>query len=282
MKKVIVLFIILFPILQIYSDIDYLYVNAFDGLNIRTDPNLNSKIIKTIAFGEKIILLEINDEKVTIDNITGSWVKVKWNNLTGWMFNGYLSKSIDDVLLLQYNIYIKETNKMKYDDNYIFKSETLRVIDIYNSYYTIRYHFYYPKGQEGDLVQYSVFIKESNDWKEVYSTSMWDFNKLLVRDINDDNIPDLITWTGGCCAGNYITISVYLGNNDKTFNKKSVKRVPDIVNNQEYSRCSGEWFVYNGVCSKSVITGSYLIKKTDEKINYKYIFDCNRNIFIKE
>lgn len=94
-----------------YQPNDKLYTWASSGLNLRASPNLNSTKIITIAFGDMVIcqgrkseffnnensLTVINKVKnfyKEIDeiNIKGNWVKVKFEEWEGYIFDGYLSK----------------------------------------------------------------------------------------------------------------------------------------------------------------------------------------------
>ena len=64
---------------QLYQKGDTLYVNAFGGLNFRAQPNLTSKIIRKLDYGEKIIL-EYNSSigvRQTIKELDGNWVRIK-------------------------------------------------------------------------------------------------------------------------------------------------------------------------------------------------------------
>jgi Bacterial SH3 domain len=98
---------------------DNLFIWAKNGLNIRKDPNSNSPIVGKLSFGKKIIVidenlkrtpfsLEINKIKELENNnseetikekkksknrliFNGFWVKIRFNNIEGYVFDAYLS-----------------------------------------------------------------------------------------------------------------------------------------------------------------------------------------------
>jgi hypothetical protein len=71
---------------------DTMYVSSPDGLNMRESPSTDSKKIRGLPTFAKVTVLEKNDIDVVIDNINSQWFKVQFENDTGWVFGGYLSK----------------------------------------------------------------------------------------------------------------------------------------------------------------------------------------------
>jgi len=68
-----------------------MWVIVKSGVYLRESSNIKSKIICLIPFGKDVFLLnEKRPEK--INKINGNWQKVKYNNLVGWSFDGYLDK----------------------------------------------------------------------------------------------------------------------------------------------------------------------------------------------
>lgn len=90
-----------------YSLGDRLVVWAKSGLNLREGPNIQSKVISKIVFGETVIAQEGKRQYESSNNITdkqtlangksylvtlsGKWLKVKINDLEGYLFDAYLS-----------------------------------------------------------------------------------------------------------------------------------------------------------------------------------------------
>jgi hypothetical protein len=78
------------------------YVWAVNGLNIRSAPNIQGKIIKKISFGDSVLLLTTTGLKhkvVFMDSmyeynrmlyLTGHWVKIKSGQTEGYAFDSYL------------------------------------------------------------------------------------------------------------------------------------------------------------------------------------------------
>ena len=89
-----------------YKQGDELVVWAKSGLNLREEPNIQSKVITKIVLGETVVAQEgkisknikIIDKQTLADGqsftmtLWGSWVKVKFNDYEGFLFDAYLSK----------------------------------------------------------------------------------------------------------------------------------------------------------------------------------------------
>lgn len=257
-----------------------LYVNAVKGLNLRMEPKPNGKILAIIPNGEKVLVVEVKNKKVTINNISGSWVKIKWKNLNGWVFNGFLTTTENDSSsLIQH---IKDVAPKMSSDVEIIKADTAKVIDLYQGYYTVTYITEYPKNSmDPSLNNFSVWVKKNDSWIPLYSRNTWGFRKLLVRDINGDSIPDLICWEDGCC-GSSIMIKIYLGKKDFTFEKNAIKRNIADSDSLSESEYKDEDFIYDGVCGNNKILGTAVDEQTDKETKYIYLFDCKSNKLIKK
>ena len=55
-------------------------VMAFSGINLREEPNVNSKIISTIPYNEKISLVDLDVSP------NDKWLKVEYKGLTGFVW----------------------------------------------------------------------------------------------------------------------------------------------------------------------------------------------------
>jgi hypothetical protein len=71
-----------------------LYVWARSGLNLRSKQDMNGAVLGRVTFGEAVTVVADANAVVplTYDNIRGEWVKVKWKDKEGYLFNGYLSR----------------------------------------------------------------------------------------------------------------------------------------------------------------------------------------------
>ena len=70
-----------------------MYVNSVGGLHVRDIPNINGERIALLDDGTEILVKKEDESNVIIDGIDGKWVFVEYNNVAGWVFNGYLTDS---------------------------------------------------------------------------------------------------------------------------------------------------------------------------------------------
>jgi len=94
MHVTLILFASIFYIDDIYSFpyTDVRSINANGGLRMRTTPDTKGKIITLIPQKSFVLILEEIGSIITIDDIQGKWTKVLYNNQTGYVFGGFLTK----------------------------------------------------------------------------------------------------------------------------------------------------------------------------------------------
>jgi hypothetical protein len=63
---------------------------AKSGLSLRDSPNIDGVKQASIPFEYEVEIVDMNGPISTIDNITGHWLKVKYNQYEGWVFGGYV------------------------------------------------------------------------------------------------------------------------------------------------------------------------------------------------
>ncbi len=70
-------------------------VISYDGedVNVYASPDVESKIVKTVADGTEVIATQMTQNKVIIDETEGNWFFVANERFSGWIFGGNLSKS---------------------------------------------------------------------------------------------------------------------------------------------------------------------------------------------
>jgi len=73
------------------SNSDY-FIIASSGLNLRAKPSLNSEVLTKLSYGEKIERVDDSEVSQKINNLESSWVKVKYKNVTGFLYDAYLIK----------------------------------------------------------------------------------------------------------------------------------------------------------------------------------------------
>ncbi len=87
---------VIFVFGQSYSNGDIVYVISETGLNLRTEKNVNSQVVKLISAGRKLRILDSDCiiNLTSINNIKGSWIKVMdyLDSSIGFVFDFYLSK----------------------------------------------------------------------------------------------------------------------------------------------------------------------------------------------
>lgn len=67
------------------------FVTAKGGLNVRATPDRNGERVGLIPFGTELLTFERKGEKITVDGLSGSWVRVSDDVVKGWAFDGFLS-----------------------------------------------------------------------------------------------------------------------------------------------------------------------------------------------
>jgi len=60
-------------------------------VNIRSQPNLQGKIIGRLGLNDKIELLENAYNEQKIDDVWAYWYKIRFNNITGYIWGGYIA-----------------------------------------------------------------------------------------------------------------------------------------------------------------------------------------------
>jgi hypothetical protein len=70
-----------------------LQVIAPSGLNLRALPSMNAAALLTMPHGAEVKLLEFEEsgELSRVDWVDGKWIKVAYNGVEGWAFDGFLT-----------------------------------------------------------------------------------------------------------------------------------------------------------------------------------------------
>lgn len=92
------------------------WVKANPSLRVRDSAGTEGTKLGLIPYGEKVTLIEESGEEQTIFGTTGKWSRVKWNELDGWVFGGFLSKELPLEKLL-----VGEWEGNRYDNDDITK-----------------------------------------------------------------------------------------------------------------------------------------------------------------
>ncbi len=94
------IFIIIFCFLpcllfgQNYQVENELNVNARSGLNMKNTPGVEGSKIGFLEYGEKVKVIskEFTSQRDTFDNLDGGWVEIEKGKISGYVFDGYLTK----------------------------------------------------------------------------------------------------------------------------------------------------------------------------------------------
>ncbi|MDH5718720.1 MAG: SH3 domain-containing protein [Spirochaetia bacterium] len=73
-----------------------MFINAENGLILRTSPSLKGEKITVIPDKMKIFVLEEKTKNINISGKEGKWTKVLYNNTEGWVFGGFLISSLKE------------------------------------------------------------------------------------------------------------------------------------------------------------------------------------------
>lgn len=91
MKKIITIIILCISFGLIGADKEGT-VSEKEGLKIREKADKSSKQTGFIPFQEKVTIIDENGPAETLYGIKSSWMKIKYKNITGWAFGGFIDK----------------------------------------------------------------------------------------------------------------------------------------------------------------------------------------------
>lgn len=78
---------------QSHTQNNALIVNTLNGLHLRQQASTKSASKKLLPYGEQVaVISETEGKQISIDGLTGTWVKVIWNLDTGYVFDAYLTR----------------------------------------------------------------------------------------------------------------------------------------------------------------------------------------------
>lgn len=89
MKKILSSILLLITVILFSQDY---YVLSKNGLNLRKSPSDKSEVLNVVPYNTKIKILENNSsKKFKVNGFSGTYVKVKYNGIEGYIFSGFLS-----------------------------------------------------------------------------------------------------------------------------------------------------------------------------------------------
>ena len=70
----------------------YQYANAWNGLNVRSGPSLDSAVVGKLAYGDPLGILSAEEgNEAVIDGLAGKWVYIGSDLGRGWVFDAFVS-----------------------------------------------------------------------------------------------------------------------------------------------------------------------------------------------
>ena len=74
-------------------DRDVARVTAASGLNMRAEPAMNAPVLFVIPERTLVPVLDYAGDPFTVEDKSGRWAKVNFNNASGWVFSGFLEST---------------------------------------------------------------------------------------------------------------------------------------------------------------------------------------------
>ncbi|SEQ93537.1 Predicted hydrolase of the alpha/beta superfamily [Neolewinella agarilytica] len=69
----------------------YHFANAWNGLNIRSAPSLDSAVVGKLDYGASLGIIRQQEEETVIDGLSGKWTFIGSDIGRGWVFDAYVS-----------------------------------------------------------------------------------------------------------------------------------------------------------------------------------------------
>ena len=67
------------------------FVSVDGGLNLRSEPNSNGDIIKSIPSSTRLFVTDFNGPTDTIEEEPGNWYRVKYKGTDGWVWGNFVT-----------------------------------------------------------------------------------------------------------------------------------------------------------------------------------------------
>ena len=181
-----------------YKQGDTLKIFALSGLKLRNEGNINSKVLSFMKFGEKVIILDtsrFNQKNVQIiEGFSGRWIKIKYDTIEGYAFDGYLSSlPIPKINLKKINDRIKTQDSQLNDYNESRKIEWALMDYINTEFYPIGKPIKDDNGIDGEQHSVSISQKISHGLTKINGTGWENYGfSLEMPNIRLSEIKNLI------------------------------------------------------------------------------------------
>ncbi len=162
----------------------YFAVDTPKGLNLREEPSIKSKTIDLLPFDTIGEVLEWNDQEELIQNKKGFWIRINYNQKTGWIFSGFLTidhdlgnlkdrssdpySEIDFYRNFRNTKYFKEAQESEFSKEEISKLQIMEQMD-FHSYRILKLKYI----QDGNEIPKILFYNTINNRYYSFNTKEW-------------------------------------------------------------------------------------------------------------
>lgn len=131
---------------------NFLNVMAENGLNMRSKPYPNSRVITKVFYGKTVEVLEKTTEELQLGWVNGNWCKVRYRGREGYVFDGYLSSLVPPQEMR--TSALSELLTPYCNDNFIAAGEPIETLETSRRGDTLKHTlFTYTNGFELELEQ---------------------------------------------------------------------------------------------------------------------------------
>jgi hypothetical protein len=112
MNKLMAIASIIFFLTSCKTSVTGDFVDAFGGLKLRDSAGVSGKVVTVIPDGSKIVIVQKDVKKDTIDGRAGSWHQIKWKDKTGYAFSAFIVNKWQPVDLIDQKTFFSELEKV--------------------------------------------------------------------------------------------------------------------------------------------------------------------------
>ena len=185
------------------NEAEWFRSNAKPSLVVRSQPNVDGKQIGSVPYDGKIKVLKVVSSRESIGGRTGRWVKVSWQNTTGYVFDAFL-EPMDNV-----RTGVNSVSASSQLDREIAMQLGLFTLAAKNEGYVISHDLEQGQLASGKDKRYSLQLEQGKDYRILTAcdnnctdldTQLRDENgNEIDTDFSDDDLPTLTVtpkWTG--------------------------------------------------------------------------------------
>ena len=185
------------------SDAQWFKSNAKPSLVVRSKPDVASSKLGNVPYGGKIKVLKVISSRESIGGRTGRWVKVSWQNATGYVFDAFLepadnmrtgvnssgaSNGMDREIAMQLGLFSTVAEAEGFD--FTHDVETGKLSEGSSK----SYNFKLNKGQE-----YRILTACDDNCNDMDAKLLDENGNTVSKDFDSDDLPMLEAspkWTG--------------------------------------------------------------------------------------